>query len=192
MSSFNPKVRFFVVLKKLNFIVQNKTILRYCWKIQKFFYKNFKFCLTTSVASVNSMIFFFYNQSTFQMQQFCDAIVIDENFKRFRFKIYYVLTGTIYSAVIVLLTYIIDRTLCFSLRNLFKNSAWIEREIWDMFGVKSTNNIELSRILTDYSFLGSPLRKDFTYDDCGSCSYSISGQFSILSGGVLQHHRLSF
>lgn len=69
------------------------------------------------------MIFFFYNQSTFQMQQFCDAIVIDENFKRFRFKIYYVLTGTIYSAVIVLLTYIIDRTLCFSLRNLFKNSA---------------------------------------------------------------------
>lgn len=48
-----------------------------------------------------------------------------------------------------------------SLVGLFPGSAWQEREIWDMFGVLFSNHPDLRRILTDYGFLGHPLRKDF-------------------------------
>jgi NADH:ubiquinone oxidoreductase subunit C len=43
---------------------------------------------------------------------------------------------------------------------LFVNSDWYEREVWDLFGVRSLNP-NLRRILTDYGFVGHPLRKDF-------------------------------
>ncbi len=48
-----------------------------------------------------------------------------------------------------------------SLTELFKSAGWYEREIWDMYGVFFLGNDDLRRILTDYGFLGHPLRKDF-------------------------------
>lgn len=48
-----------------------------------------------------------------------------------------------------------------SLVPLFAGSAWQEREAWDMFGILFSNHPDLRRILTDYGFLGHPLRKDF-------------------------------
>lgn len=48
-----------------------------------------------------------------------------------------------------------------SITKLFKSAAWLERECWDMFGVIFFNNLDLRRILTDYGFLGHPLKKEF-------------------------------
>jgi NADH-quinone oxidoreductase subunit C len=49
----------------------------------------------------------------------------------------------------------------FSCFSLYKSSIWLEREIWDMFGVYFVNNPDLRRLLTDYGFEGFPLLKDF-------------------------------
>lgn len=48
-----------------------------------------------------------------------------------------------------------------SISNFFSSGLWLEREIWDMFGVKFLLNSDLRRILTDYGFQGHPLRKNF-------------------------------
>jgi NADH-quinone oxidoreductase subunit C len=52
-------------------------------------------------------------------------------------------------------------TLAMSLSELYASAAWLEREVWDMFGVFFLNHKDLRRILTDYGFDGFPLRKDF-------------------------------
>lgn len=49
----------------------------------------------------------------------------------------------------------------FSLNNIYLASIWLEREVWDMYGIIFFGNNDLRRILTDYGFKGHPLRKDF-------------------------------
>lgn len=48
-----------------------------------------------------------------------------------------------------------------SLSPFFPSANWLEREAWDLFGVRFLNHSDLRRILTDYGFRGHPLRKDF-------------------------------
>jgi NADH-quinone oxidoreductase subunit C len=48
-----------------------------------------------------------------------------------------------------------------SVTSLFPNAGWLEREVWDCFGVLFEGNPDLRRILTDYGFEGHPFRKDF-------------------------------
>jgi len=51
--------------------------------------------------------------------------------------------------------------LIISINKLFKSVLWLEREIWDLFGIKFIFHNDLRRILTDYGFLGHPLLKQF-------------------------------
>ena len=48
-----------------------------------------------------------------------------------------------------------------SVTGLWPVAGWLEREVYDMFGVLFDGNPDLRRILTDYGFRGHPLRKDF-------------------------------
>ena len=48
-----------------------------------------------------------------------------------------------------------------SVTGLWPVAGWLEREVYDMYGVLFEGNPDLRRILTDYGFKGHPLRKDF-------------------------------
>jgi len=54
----------------------------------------------------------------------------------------------------------------------FKSAVWLEREVWDMFGVYFINNFDLRRILTDYGFPYHPLRKTFPLQGFSEITYN--------------------
>lgn len=96
--------------------------------------------LLTSITAVD-----YLDRST-RFEIIYDFLSIYWNF-RLRLKTYSTELGASYS---------ID-----SLSNLFLAASWYEREIWDLFGIYFNFNNDLRRLLTDYGFLGFPLRKDF-------------------------------
>jgi NADH:ubiquinone oxidoreductase subunit C len=50
---------------------------------------------------------------------------------------------------------------CPSMVVLWKAANWLEREVWDMYGVKFTGHPNMTRIMLDQRWVGHPQRKDY-------------------------------
>jgi len=59
-----------------------------------------------------------------------------------------------------------------TITTLWPNAGWLEREVFDMYGVLFAGNTDLRRILTDYGFEGHPFRKDFPLTGYTELRYS--------------------
>jgi NADH:ubiquinone oxidoreductase subunit C len=78
-----------------------------------------------------------------------------------RFEVSYELLSLKYNTRLRIKCFVNEIDHIFSVSSIFLSATWWEREVWDMFGVYFVNNPDLRRILTDYGFVGHPLRKDF-------------------------------
>ena len=100
------------------------------------------------------------NKST-KFRQLIDITAVDypENLKRF--KMVYLLLSHEFNKRVIVSCLINENELVQSLTKIFPSANWMEREVFDMYGVKFKDHPDLRRILTDYGFEGHPLRKDF-------------------------------
>lgn len=77
-----------------------------------------------------------------------------------------------------------------SITSIYNSSNWLERENFDLFGVRYKNNNDLRRILTDYGFVGSPLKKDYPLIGYKELSYnSEKGSVTYKKISLLQEYR---
>ena len=71
----------------------------------------------------------------------------------------------------ILSYFITENEVISSLTSIFPSANWMEREVFDMYGVNFKDHPDLRRILTDYGFEGHPLRKDFPLTGFDEVSY---------------------
>ena len=109
---------------------------------------------------IDVTLFIKSNENT-KFRQLIDITVVDypENTKRF--KVVYLFLSHEFNQRIILDYLINENEVIPSLTSIFPAANWMEREVFDMYGVKFKDHPDLRRILTDYDFEGHPLRKDF-------------------------------
>ena len=108
-----------------------------------------------------STLLFFKSHTFCQLKILTDIITYDVVTNLYRFIVVYNLLSIQYNYRIRLCTRIKTLESLYSVISIFKNANWAEREVFDMFGIFFINHVDLRRILTDYTFEGYPLRKDF-------------------------------
>ena len=111
------------------------------------------------------------NKNT-KFRQLIDITAADYPENQQRFKMIYLLLSHEFNQRIILSYFINENEPISSLTKIFPSANWMEREIFDMYGIKFTDHPDLRRILTDYGFQGHPLRKDFPLTGHNEVRYS--------------------
>ncbi len=97
----------------------------------------------------------------FGFSQLSDITAIDYPQRQMRFEMVYHFLSMSHNCRLRLKFSIDENDAVISLQDIHPTANWLEREIWDMYGVYFENHPDLRRILTDYGFQGHPQRKDF-------------------------------
>jgi len=117
--------------------------------------------IDVDVENITSVILFLKTNDKCKFRQLIDITAADYPGKEKRFKIVYLLLSHENNLRIVINIYIDEKIVVPSITKIFPSANWMEREIFDMYGISYKDHPDLRRILTDYGFEGHPLRKDF-------------------------------
>ena len=96
-----------------------------------------------------------------KFRQLIDITVVDYPENNQRFQLVYLFLSHEFNQRLVVKYSIAENEVIPSLTSIFPSANWMEREVFDMYGVNFKDHPDLRRILTDYGFEGHPLRKDF-------------------------------
>lgn len=123
-------------------------------------YKN-EIILYVSSRYIKNVLYFLNKHTNTQYKILSELCGVDYPERKKRFEVVYNLLSIRYNSRIRIKVLTDELTPISSAVSIYKGANWMEREIWDMYGIYFTNHPDLRRILTDYGFEGFPLRKDF-------------------------------
>ena len=127
-----------------------------------------------NAEDIISTILFLKTNDKCKFKQLIDITAVDYPSKQKRFKIVYLLLSHENNLRVVIKSNIDEKEKVPSLTKIFPSANWMEREIFDMYGISFSEHPDLRRILTDYGFEGHPLRKDFPLTGHTEVRYSES------------------
>ena len=123
--------------------------------------KNNDLEIKTTPNNLRALLYFLQKHTLCQYKNLVDIACSDVPGKNRRFTVSYLFLSLRYNARLVVVVKTNEVSSLPSVVNLFRSANWLEREVWDLYGVFFDLHPDLRRILTDYGFSGHPLRKDF-------------------------------
>ena len=128
--------------------------------------------IDVKIEDLKSIILFLKTNNKCRFRQLIDITAVDYPEKEKRFKVVYLLLSHENNLRILINMNIDEKTLVPSITKIFPSANWMEREVFDMYGIKFNDHPDMRRILTDYGFEGHPLRKDFPLTGHNEVRYS--------------------
>jgi len=141
-------------------------------KILKSDIENDEILINVGTENLHSTLLFLKTDENCKFKQLIDILGSDYPNSEKRFKIYYLLLSHEKNLRVKVLINFDSEEKIPSITKLYPSANWMEREVFDMYGIKFKNHPDMRRILTDYGFVGYPLRKDFPLTGFNEVRYS--------------------
>ena len=113
--------------------------------------------LSINLEDLLDVVLLLKTNKDIKFRQLIDITAVDYPEHEKRFKMVYLLLSHQFNQRIILSYFIRESDQINSLTKIFPSANWMEREIFDMYGIKFSDHPDLRRILTDYGFQGHPL-----------------------------------
>ena len=155
-------------LKKIEKIINSELAS----KVQQSVIINEELTVEINVNDLVEVVQFLKSNEKCKFRQLVDIAGVDYPEKDKRFQLVYLFLSHENNIRVKILIKFQTKELINSLTKIFPSANWMEREVYDMYGIKFKNHPDLRRILTDYGFKGHPLRKDFPLTGFNEVRYS--------------------
>ena len=155
-------------LKKLQNLINSELTS----KIQNSFINYGELTIEINENDLIEVVQFLKSDEKCKFRQLIDIAGVDYPEEEKRFKLVYLFLSHENNNRIKLSINFLPKQIINSLTKIFPSANWMEREVFDMYGIKFKNHPDLRRILTDYGFKGHPLRKDFPLTGFNEVRYS--------------------
>ena len=155
-------------LKKLEKLINSELSS----KVHKSVIENDELLIEIRENDLIEVVQFLKSNEKLKFRQLMDIAGVDYPEKEKRFNLIYLFLSHENNNRIKLLIKFNTSQIINSITKIFPSANWMEREVFDMYGIKFKNHPDLRRILTDYGFKGHPLRKDFPLTGFNEVRYS--------------------
>jgi len=155
-------------LKKLEKLINSELAS----KIHSSCVENEELLIQISENNLVEVVQFLKSNGQCKFKQLIDIAGIDFPDEEKRFEIVYLFLSHENNTRIKVSIKFDSKQVIDSITKIFPSANWMEREVFDMYGIKFKNHPDLRRILTDYGFKGHPLRKDFPLTGFNEVRYS--------------------
>jgi NADH-quinone oxidoreductase subunit C len=128
--------------------------------------------IETNEEDIIDVILFLKSHNKLKFRQLIDIAGVDfpEEDKRFKL-IYFLLSHEMNKRIKISINFEVGKKIP-TMTKVYPSANWMEREVFDMYGIEFIDHPDLRRILTDYNFEGYPLRKDFPLTGFTEVRYS--------------------